>query len=112
MEYVNEALHQIDALNIDKVDEFREFRQEYTRLMMEFRCAIMEVETKLNVLNNEFALSYNRNPIQSIKSRLKEPQSLLKKLRRKELDVTIENIEEYISRVDEMVDRKRALLKG
>lgn len=97
MEYVNEALHQIDALNIDKVDEFREFRQEYTRLMMEFRCAIMEVETKLNVLNNEFALSYNRNPIQSIKSRLKEPQSLLKKLRRKELDVTIENIEEYIS---------------
>ncbi|MBR2187960.1 MAG: GTP pyrophosphokinase family protein [Eubacterium sp.] len=97
MEFVNEAINQIDALNIDKVDEFRDFRQEYTHLMMEYRCAIMEIETKLNVLNNEFALSYNRNPIQNIKSRLKKPDSLLKKLRRKSLDITIANIEEHIS---------------
>ena len=42
-------------------------------LMMEYQCALMEVETKLNVLNEEFAAKYQRNPFESIKSRIKEP---------------------------------------
>ena len=92
-----EILSQIQALNIDQVEEFNDFRAEYETLMMEYRCAIMEVETKLNVLNSEFAMSHNRNPIQTIKSRLKQPKSLLAKLKRKHLNVTMKDIEENIS---------------
>ena len=42
----------------------------------------MEIETKLNVLKEEFALSYDRNPINSISSRLKAPQAIFEKLKR------------------------------
>ena len=46
--------------------------QKYNKLMAYYRCAIMEVETKFNVLNEEFSLRYDRNPISGIKSRLKK----------------------------------------
>ena len=59
--------------------------KKYTELMNKYRCAIMEVETKLNVLNSEFALQYDRNPFESIKSRLKSPASIIKKLQKKDL---------------------------
>jgi len=48
--------------------------------MAYYRCAIMEIETKFNVLNEEFSLQYDRNPINSIKSRLKNPISIKEKL--------------------------------
>lgn len=68
-------------------------------LMIYYRCAIMEVETKFNVLDEEFSLQYDRNPIESIKSRLKSPESLAKKLKKKELPFSIEGIEENIKDV-------------
>ncbi|KJZ85233.1 MULTISPECIES: GTP pyrophosphokinase family protein [unclassified Clostridium] len=68
-------------------------------LMTYYRCAIMEVETKFNVLDEEFSLQYDRNPIESIKSRLKSPESIAKKLKKKELPFSIEGIEENIKDV-------------
>lgn len=59
--------------------------QKYMELMNRYRCAIMEVETKLNVLNVEFSLQYDRNPFESIKTRLKSPQSIIEKLGRRGL---------------------------
>ena len=47
---------------------FQEKSFSYRKLMAYYRCAIMEVETKFNVLNEEFSLQYDRNPISSIKS--------------------------------------------
>ena len=49
----------------------------YRRLMMQYRCAILEVETKFRVLNTEFSLQHNRNPIETIKTRLKSPASIV-----------------------------------
>ena len=49
-------------------------------LMAYYRCAIMEVETKFNVLNEQFSLQYDRNPIESIKARVKSFDSILKKV--------------------------------
>ena len=53
-------------------DEFFDFIREntmpYNELMAYYRCAIMEVETKFKVLNEEFSLQYDRNPIESIKT--------------------------------------------
>ncbi len=68
-------------------------------LMTQYRCAIMEIETKLKVLDAEFSQEYKRNPFESIKSRLKSPISIADKLRRKGLAVTVENIEKHLSDV-------------
>lgn len=67
------------------------------KLMAYYRCAIMEVETKLNVLNEQFSLQYDRNPINSIKSRLKSIESISKKLDKDGLPVTLESMEENLS---------------
>lgn len=69
----------------------------YNRLMAYYRCAIMEVETKFNVLNEEFSLQYDRNPISSIKSRLKSPESIKEKMDRKGLGMDIVAIEENLN---------------
>lgn len=65
-------------------------------LMTRYRCAIMEVETKLKVLDAEFSLAHNRNPFESIKSRLKSPESIAEKLQRKGLPLTAQSIEENL----------------
>ena len=68
--------------------------QKYKRLMAYYRCAMMEVETKFNVLNEEFSLRYDRNPINGIKSRLKRLDSIQEKLHRKQLPM--QTIERHI----------------
>lgn len=68
----------------------------YMAMMNKYRCAIMEVETKLKVLNTEFSLQYDRNPFESIKSRLKSPVSIMEKLRRKRLPINEEVLEQQI----------------
>lgn len=71
----------------------------FNRLMMEYRSVIMEVETKLKVLNAMFSEEYKRNPFESIKSRLKTPESIYKKLERKGYSLTLENIQDYVADV-------------
>lgn len=67
--------------------------QSFVTLLMEYRCAIREMETKLNVLNEEFSLLHERNPIESIKSRVKDPVSIVEKMYRKGHALTVDNIE-------------------
>ena len=66
-------------------DEFMNRMQEnflpIERLMSYYRCAIMEVETKFRVLNEQFSLQYDRNPIETIKTRVKSFDGILKKSR-------------------------------
>ena len=69
----------------------------YRELMSYYRCAMMEVETKLNVLNEELSLQYDRNPIETIKTRLKSPESILEKLHRKNHPVTVDSIEQNLN---------------
>ena len=85
----------IDDLGEETLGQFRAF----SKLMAYYKCAMMEVETKLNVLNQEFSLRYDRNPISSIKTRLKSPISIRGKLERRGLAVTVENIEQHLNDV-------------
>lgn len=71
----------------------------FKKLMMQYHCAIMEVETKLKVLNEEFSQEYKRNPFESIKSRLKSPESIYEKLKRKGYPTTVGNIREHLADV-------------
>ncbi len=72
---------------------------EFQKLMSYYRCAIMEIATKLNVLNEEFSLRFERNPISGIKSRLKQLSSMRDKLERRGLPFTIESIENNLNDV-------------
>lgn len=74
-----------------QAESFKEHK-EFQELMMYNRCAIREVETKLRVLDEEFSISTDRNPIQTIKSRIKKPLSIIEKLQRRGFDVTVENM--------------------
>lgn len=82
----------------DKTDLQQKYNQ-YSTLMAYFRCAIMEIQTKFNVLNEEFSLQHDRNPINSIQSRLKSIESISRKLRVKGIPLTISNIEKNLSDV-------------
>ncbi len=65
----------------------------YKELMAYYRCAMMEVETKFRVLNEELSLEYDRNPIETIKTRLKSIDSIADKLSRQNMAMTVDNIE-------------------
>lgn len=71
----------------------------FNKLMAYYRCALMEIETKFNVLNEEYSLQHDRNPISSIKTRLKSPISIKEKLERNDFPVTTESIETNLSDV-------------
>ena len=71
----------------------------FSTLLMRYRCAIREIETKLHVLNEEFSLEHERNPIELIESRVKEPASILEKMNRKGYEFTVKNIEEKLNDV-------------
>ncbi len=73
--------------------------QNFSLLMAYYRCAIMEVETKIRVLNETLSQQYDRNPIETIKTRLKSPSSIADKLRRKGLAQTVKNVEDYLNDV-------------
>ena len=70
---------------------------EFARLMSYYKCAMMEIETKLNVLNEEFSLRFDRQPISSIHTRLKQPISSHGKLVARGLPLTVESIEHNLN---------------
>ncbi|SFG55361.1 putative GTP pyrophosphokinase [Lachnospiraceae bacterium C7] len=62
-----------------------------------YNSALKEVGTKLEILNDEFQHVHQYNPIENIKSRIKSPESIVKKLKRYGYDVTIENMVNYVN---------------
>ena len=83
--------------NFDAI--FEENIQPYNELMAYYKCAMMEVETKFRVLNEEFSLQYDRNPISAIKTRLKTAKSIVEKLHRYNFPVSPESVEENLNDV-------------
>jgi putative GTP pyrophosphokinase len=65
--------------------------------MFLYNSALKEVGTKLEILNDEFVHIHNYNPIEYIKSRIKTPESIVKKLRRGGYESTIENMIEHVN---------------
>lgn len=77
-------------LPLDLGNVFDKDREEFGEMMMMYGCAIKEVQTKLQVLNDELSLARKRNPIEFIKTRIKKPDSIAVKLKRKGLPITVE----------------------
>lgn len=87
-----------DLIEDDKfnLEEMLEDAKPFAELMMMYRCALREVTTKFEVLNEEFSLMNNRNPVESIKTRIKSPESIYEKMKRKGYAFTVESIRENI----------------
>ena len=74
-----------NLLSDEMIELLKENIMPFNTLMAYYRCAIMEVETKFKVLNEEFSLQYDRNPIESIKSRIKSMDGIFKKAKKKNI---------------------------
>lgn len=82
---------------VENFDYIQEKTLELQRLMAYYQCAIMEIETKFKVLDTQFSLQHDRNPINTIKSRLKSFPSIIEKLERYNYPFTVTSIEENLS---------------
>ena len=92
---INEVLKQADTL-LQAEDIFSSL-SEWQEMMTKYNCAIREIRTKFEVLNDELSIISNRNPIHGIYSRIKNPRSIMEKLHRKGLELTMDNVRSEIN---------------
>ena len=92
-------LKDVTSLSAEDTGRLFDEAKPFAELMMQYRCGMLEVKTKLDVLNNELSLQNERNPFESINCRIKSVQSIIDKLQRKGLEVSIENIEKNLNDV-------------
>ena len=81
---------------MDSTDKFLEV-DTWQTLMFLYNAALKEVNTKIEILNDEFLHIHNYNPIEHVKSRIKSPESIVKKLRRHGHEVTIESMQQHLN---------------
>ncbi len=84
-----------DAL-AGQIRVFAEHMVGLKEMMMMYSCAIKEIRTKFDVLNTEFNIRYRRNPIYCISSRLKRTASIIQKMERLGLPMTLASVEENL----------------
>ncbi len=80
------------ASNPAKQNDFYKVAFQYQKIMMLYESAIKQIETKLDILNKEKTVNRSRNPIETIKSRIKSPDSIAKKLEKRKQPVTFESM--------------------
>lgn len=86
-------------LNSNVIDIIQSNKRPFDELMSKYRCAMMEIETKFKVLNEQFSLQYDRNPIETIKTRLKSVESISRKLAQKGKSFSAQSLEENLDDV-------------
>lgn len=87
-EFYLETISKIPKVN--NQERVAEIFYDFLQLQHLYDSAIEIVKTQLNILDNEFGVKFQRNPIHSIESRLKSPQSIIEKLQKKGLPITTE----------------------
>lgn len=85
------------AVDDETLDWMQKKSFAFIKLMSYYKCAMMEIETKFNVLNEEYSLEFDRNPISNIKTRLKNPLSIKEKLARRGLPFSLPAMEEHLN---------------
>ncbi len=94
-----QEFYQYDPKELQQIEQIAKMvlqDGQFRTLMAYYHSAMMEIETKFKVLNEFLSVTQDRNPIETIKSRLKKPQSIIEKLWRKGLPFTSESIEKNI----------------
>lgn len=85
------------GVSLTQVEQIVDRMVEYKRLRMMYSCALKEIRTKFDVLNTEFSVRYQRNPINFITMRVKSTHSIFEKMHRLKQPLTMQNLEENIS---------------
>ncbi len=75
-------------------ESFEGSLRQYMAQMQLYDAAIKEVKTKLEILDNEFSIKYDHNPIHNIESRLKSPTSITEKLKRRDLPLNVQSLKD------------------
>ncbi|MCR4940067.1 MAG: GTP pyrophosphokinase family protein [Treponemataceae bacterium] len=88
----NKALPSVLEQQLSKNSDFYKMAFEFQQIMMVYESAIKQLETKLDILNKENKVLGRRNPIETVKSRIKSPESIAKKLEKKKLPVTFHSM--------------------
>ncbi len=96
-EGISEQFIRENLLSDDFFDFMNANKLPLDTMMNYYECAIMEIETKFRVLDSQFSLQYDRNPIESIKTRVKSLESIMKKIRRKNTSFTLDAIQRDIN---------------
>ncbi|MBR6341028.1 MAG: GTP pyrophosphokinase family protein [Treponema sp.] len=78
--------------NLAVSGDFYKMAFQFQQIMMVYESAIKQVETKLDILNKESSVNRTRNPISTVKSRIKSPESIAKKLEKRALPITFESM--------------------
>ncbi|QKS70349.1 GTP pyrophosphokinase family protein [Paenalkalicoccus suaedae] len=82
----------MDTVPSVPIHQLKKIKTEMTRFLMTYQFAIDEMTTKIEILQQEFHYMNDYNPIEHVNSRLKTPESMLKKLYRKDLPVSIDSM--------------------
>lgn len=81
---------------MEKPERFAEV-DAWQTMMFLYNAALKEVNTKIEILNDEFLHVHNYNPIEHVKSRIKSPESIVKKLKRNGYESTIDNMVQHLN---------------
>ena len=76
--------------------ELQKLGSEFARFMLNYQFAIDEIMTKINILTTEFEHLHEYSPIEHVNARLKSPESILEKARRRGIEMTFESIRENV----------------
>ncbi|MBW7454011.1 GTP pyrophosphokinase family protein [Paenibacillus sepulcri] len=83
-------------MDFQQITQIKNFKQEITRFLMMYKFALSEIETRIEILQEEFQMLHDYNPIEHTKSRLKSPESIMNKIMRKNCDISFASIRHHI----------------
>ena len=97
-------------MNYDSVP-LRDFKElnDWETVIFVYQSALKQVETKIDILNGEFQHRHKYNPIEHVKSRIKTPESIVKKLKRHGYESSIENMVRYVNDIADMISKQNDL---
>lgn len=96
----NETQQTIDGMNVEQyLEQLHVGFDPVNNMLTNYQCAVMEVETKFNILNNRLSIQGEHNPIESVKSRVKSLDSIILKLEKNHWPITVESVEEHLQDV-------------
>ena len=85
------------AVDEETMQRAQTVSKEFAKLIVYYKCAMLEVQTRFTVLNEEFALEHGRTPVNSIKTRLKTLPSIREKMERRNIPFSFEAMEEELN---------------
>jgi putative GTP pyrophosphokinase len=83
-------------MSVPTLNDFKQMKEDLLRFMMSYKFALAEMNTKIDILKQEFQYIHDYSPIEHVKSRVKSPKSILDKIQRKGFEFSLDSIKENI----------------